>query len=44
MTDEQVRAKLLAIFKRMGPSAMAVHCGGRGFAVGCPVCGRRWPS
>ena len=24
--------------------AVELHCGGRGLAVGCPVCGRRWPS
>lgn len=22
--------------------AVATHCGGKGLAVGCPVCGRRW--
>ena len=41
MTDERARALILVAFARMG--MLAVHCGGHGLVVGCPVCGRRFP-
>ena len=42
MTDEEIRKRLLAIWKKMGEAALKAHCGGRGLVVGCPVCKKRW--
>jgi hypothetical protein len=42
MTDQEIREKLLSIWKKLGPSAMKAHCGGKGLTVGCPVCKKRW--
>lgn len=42
MSDEQIRERLLALWTLMGTVSLAAHCGGRGLAVGCPVCRKRW--
>ena len=40
MTDDQIRAAILKKWTAAG--LLAVHCGGAGLAVGCPVCRRRF--
>lgn len=42
MTDKKIKEAILLWWKKLGERAMKVHCGGRGLAVGCPVCGKRW--
>jgi len=42
VTDEEIRKRLLEIWTKLGPVALRAHCGGRGLAVGCPVCKKRW--
>ena len=42
--EAALRAAWLAIFTKLGPKALAAHCGGRGMVIGCPVCRKRWPS
>jgi hypothetical protein len=42
VTDEEIRARLLALWTKMGEGALKVHCGGRGLVVGCPVCKKKW--
>ncbi len=41
MTDDEIRHWILVAWDRLG--LLAVHCGGVGLVVGCPVCGRRYP-
>lgn len=42
MTDEVIRERLLEIWTKLGKDALKAHYGGRGLAVGCPVCGKVW--